>query len=667
MAMLEGNCPACGAPISFKSGSSIVVVCEYCHSVVARSDRALEDLGKVAELMETNSPLDVGLRGTYRGVGFELTGRAQLGHEMGGVWDEWYATFQNGWLGWLAEAQGRFYMTFLQQIENPKAIPPFGRLLLGQQVAGLPSQVPLIAAETGRARALGAKGEIPYKLTPGERNFYADLSGAGGVFGTLDYGEYPPAFFLGQEVNLAELGITATGKEPEREARRVAAAHLNCPHCGGGLQLRAPDMAERITCPNCSSLLDVNQGQLKYLKTLERGQFEPLIPIGAIGVFEGGQQLTIIGFVARSVEIDGTRYFWTEYLLYHPQIGFRWLVNSDNHWNFVEAVPPGEVVEFDKTALCRGKTFKIFQVADARVEYVAGEFYWKVEVEEMVSAVDYVCPPLMLSKELSILNIRTGGTEQQPEFTQTGEINWSLGTYVPVKEVEKAFGASNLPKPSNVAPNQPFLHKSIYKYWLVLLPVLLVIGFVMTMVGGTSQRVMSNTYQFPALPNADGTQVIFSDQFELRARRNITITAQASGIDNTWLYMEGDLINDDTGLVQSFPVSVEYYHGVDDGESWSEGKSSNDSTVSALPAGKYTMRLEAQWEKFQQPMPVVVTVEQGTTRGVNFIIALVVISIIPIFVIIWQIVFESRRWSESSFGGSSSSDDSDSGSDFDTD
>jgi hypothetical protein len=235
-----------------------------------------------------------------------------------------------------------------------------------------------------------------------------------------------------------------------------------------------------------------------------------------------------------------------------------------------------------------------------------------------------------------------------------------LGTYFPVKEVEKAFGASNLPTPNNVAPNQPFLHKSIYKYWLMLLPILLVIGLVMTIIGGTSQRVTSNSYTFPVLPNADGTQVIFSDQFELRGRRNIKVTAQASEVDNTWLYMEGDLINDDTGLVQSFPLSVEYYHGVEDGESWSEGKPSDDSTVSAMPAGKYTMRLEAQWEKWQQPMPVVVTVEQGTTRGVNFIIALLVISIIPIFIVIWQITFESRRWSESSFGPSSNSDDSDS-------
>ncbi len=660
MARLEGNCPACGAPVMFKSGASIVVVCEYCHSIVARTDRALEDLGKVAELMDTNSPLEVGVRGSYNGVPFQLTGRAQLGHEMGGVWDEWYATFENGWLGWLAEAQGRFYMTFEQPIQDPRAVPPFGRLVLGQQIYGLPSSAPPVVAETGRARALGAKGEIPYKLTPGEANFYADLSAAGGGFATLDYGEFPPRLFIGQEVTLAQLGITATGREQEREARRVSAAHLNCPNCGGGLQMHAPDLAERVTCPNCSSLLDVNQGKLKFLKTLNRGQFEPLIPIGAIGVFEGGLQLTVIGFVARSVEIEGTRYFWTEYLLYHPQVGFRWLVNSDNHWNFVESVPPGEVTEFEKIAQCRGKSFKIFQDAEARVEYVAGEFYWKVEIEERVRAVDYVAPPLMLSKEVSFLNIRTGGTDSQPEFTQLGEINWSLGKYVPVKEVEKAFGAKDFPRPSSVAPNQPFLHKAVYKYWLILLPVLLIIGLIATIAGGSSERVMSTSYTLPALPNADGTQIVFTDQFELRSRRNIRITAQSTGIDNTWLYMEGDLINDETGLVQSFPISVEYYHGVDEGESWTEGSTSGDDTVSAMPAGKYTMRLEAQWEKWQQPMPITVIVEQGTTRGVNFILALIVISIIPVFVMIWHIVFESRRWSESMFGGSSSSDSDDS-------
>jgi hypothetical protein len=59
------NCPACGGPIEFTIGSSIVVVCDHCRSVVARTDRALEDLGKVAALVDTGSPLRRDLPGKF--------------------------------------------------------------------------------------------------------------------------------------------------------------------------------------------------------------------------------------------------------------------------------------------------------------------------------------------------------------------------------------------------------------------------------------------------------------------------------------------------------------------------------------------------------------------------------------------------------------------------
>ena len=125
MSFLQANCPSCAAPIEFKSGSSIVVVCPFCRSAVARTDRALEDLGKVAEIMQSQSPLKVGLKGMWNNQRFELTGRAQLRHQLGGFWDEWYATFGNGWVGWLAEAQGKFYLTFYQPLPQDTQLPTF--------------------------------------------------------------------------------------------------------------------------------------------------------------------------------------------------------------------------------------------------------------------------------------------------------------------------------------------------------------------------------------------------------------------------------------------------------------------------------------------------------------------------------------------------------------
>ena len=651
MSVLVANCPSCGAPVEFKSGQSIVVICQYCRSAVARTDRELKDLGKVAELVETGSPLDVGLRGKWKDVPFELTGRAQLGHEMGGQWDEWYATFANGWLGWLAEAQGRFYITFQYPIPEGVQVPSFDQLQLGQQVPGLPWPTPLMVAETGRATALGAKGEIPYLLTPGETYYYADLSGADGAFGTLDYNQSPPLVFLGQQVTLAELGITTT-RTPEREERRVRAAQVSCPNCAGPLELRAPDKTERVTCPNCNSLLDVNQGKLQFLKALEKPWFQPVIPLGTTGEVPEGK-MTVIGAMARSVTIDGTQYFWFEYLLYNPQIGFRWLVHSDNHWNYVRAVPPGEVNELDKSVGYQGKNYRIFQDAQANVEIVLGEFYWKVETGEKARGVDYIAPPYMLSKEVSTVYVTDDGGKQK---RTTGEINWSLGTYVPVQQIEKAFSVSGLPRPSNIAPNQPYKHKWIYKYWIAFLLITLLVGFLTFVVSGSTKEVFSQTVNFAALQNEDGTQVFFSEPFQLEGRRNIKVVAE-SPVQNTWVYLEGDLINDETGVVQSFPIDISYYQGVEDGESWSEGGQTDSAYTSSMPAGRYVLRLEGQWERWQQPAVVTVKIEQNVTHGFNLLVALIVLSIIPVLMGFYHISFERRRWSESMFGGGDDDDD----------
>ena len=122
MSSLQGQCPSCGAPVAFKVGTSLVAICQYCRSVVGRGDKKLEDLGKVADVTESDSPLDLWLKGRFGGVPFDLNGRVQYAHPAGGFWDEWYAHFADDRWGWIAEAQGRFYITF-QQPEQPD-LPP---------------------------------------------------------------------------------------------------------------------------------------------------------------------------------------------------------------------------------------------------------------------------------------------------------------------------------------------------------------------------------------------------------------------------------------------------------------------------------------------------------------------------------------------------------------
>ena len=647
MSVLQASCPSCAAPIEFQSGSTIVLVCPFCRSAVARTDRGLQDLGKVAEIAESESPLKLGLKGTYKDNRFELTGRAQLRHETGGYWDEWYATFSNGWVGWLAEAQGRFYLTFYQPMPQGVSLPSFAGLQLGQFVPEIPNQTPLMVQEKGTATSVAADGEIPYKLTPNETAQYADLAGKNNAFATIDYSIDPPWVFLGQHVTLEEIGL-GDARLVQREAKRVSTAAMGCPNCGGPLDLVAPDKAERVTCPNCKSLLDVNQGNLTYLHALNPPPSQPdfVLKVGAEGKFADEKKYKIIGAVVRSVTVDGIKYFWHEYLLYNPMIGFRWLIHSDNHWNFVEPVNAAEIGQTSvftagATVDYNGRKYKIFQDAPAVVEYVQGEFYWRVEQGETVQATDYVSAPYMLSREAT-----------------AGEMNWSSSIYMTNAEVEKAFSVTGLPKPWSVAPNQPFTGSFYYTWGLLPIIGLLLVAAIMIPLAGLTNTVLSQDIVLPPMTNQTAAQTAFSQPFDIKPNRNIKITASAP-VSNSFAELDVDLINDQSQEVESVNIPIEYYFGSDSDGAWSEGGKEQDATLSSLPGGKYTLRVEGTWQDWQKTMPVTVKVEQNVNRGVNFCCAFVVLLLVPFFGIIRKWSFESRKWKDSMFNTSSTGDSDD--------
>jgi hypothetical protein len=458
----------------------------------------------------------------------------------------------------------------------------------------------------------------------------------------------PPWVFIGNQVTLADLGL-ADARPAEREARRATTAAMGCPNCGGPLVLIAPDKAERVTCPNCNSLLDVNQGNLSWFKTLNPPPNAPpfVMQVGMEGTFSGDVKFKIIGAVVRRVTIEGITYYWHEYLLYNPSIGFRWLVHSDNHWNFVEPVNPADVTQTGifatgATVSYNGQNFKIFQDANAVVEYVQGEFYWRVEQGETVRAADYVKAPLMLSME-----------------STANEVNWSAGVYMSNAEIEKAFGVTDLPKPWGVAPNQPFTGSFYYTWGLLPLIGLLFVAAVMIPLTGLTNTVLSEQITLPPMANATAAQTSFSQPFDIRANRNVRITASAP-VSNSFADLDIDLVNDQSQDVESVNVPIEYYSGVEDGESWSEGGTTQDATLSSLPSGKYTLRVEGSWQNWQQPMPVTVKVEQNINRGVNFCCAFVALLLVPLFGLIRKWSFESSRWKDSMFSTSGDSgDDSD--------
>ncbi len=432
-------CPACGGPVEFQVASALVTICEFCQSAVARADRKIEDHGKVAELVQTSSPLRRGVTGHFNKKRFCVVGRVQYSHPAGGVWDEWYLAFPGDRWGWLAEAQGKRYLMFQRQLSSTVRLPPFDDLQVGRTVRLGSSE--FTVTEKGVAKNGAAEGDIPWDFRPGGEHRFVDLSGPDGTFATFEYGEKPKAY-VGKEVSLEDLELDVDHSQIEEAHVSVAALQLNCPKCAGPLTLHAPDQAERVTCQNCNSMLDASDGKLAYFSTLKNAERLPiLIPLGSQGNLDGNEY-TVIGFLRRFALYAGQTYPWSEYLLYNPEVGFRWLVHNDRHWSFVRPVPIHEARRSTNHVFYLDKRFRVYDRGTAYVRSVMGEFYWRVSVGDQVRTSDYIAPPHMLSYEFS-------------ETNDSEEVNVSLGTYMTTDEIEKTFGVSGLLRPWGVGVIQP--------------------------------------------------------------------------------------------------------------------------------------------------------------------------------------------------------------------
>jgi hypothetical protein len=465
-------CPSCGGPVEFRISTSMVTVCPFCNCVVARGDKSVKDHGRVADLIETWSPVALGSTGAFHHKRFEVIGRVQYRHPAGGVWDEWYLSFSNGLMGWLAEAQGKQYLTFEKKLKSDISLPAHDALTPGQQIV-LGRHGAFTVGEVGVATTSSAQGEIPWSFVPDRPHRFVDLYTEKGGFATLAFGTTPVRLFLGQEVSLAEIGLAEggwTGGDPEDAIRRVAALSLNCPQCGGALELKAPDQTQRVGCPHCNSLLGCDHGRLEYLQTLNSRRVKPEIPLGAVGKINN-VEYTVIGFMERFAVWQGTTFPWTEYLLYNAGSGFRWLVCNKRHWSFVEPVPPHEATENSKLARYNGRAYKLYDRGTAHVRYVVGEFYWKVSVGDTVETADFISPPEMLSFEVT-----SDGNNK--------ELNVSRGTYIATEVLQDAFQLKSLAKPFGVGTIQPRPNSGgVYPLWLLF-------GIAMLIIYFTLDRVM---------------------------------------------------------------------------------------------------------------------------------------------------------------------------------
>lgn len=192
--MQQYNCPNCGAPLVFHSSVSVHTTCAFCRSMVVRHDMNLETIGQVAELLDDMSPFQVGTRGTYKGQNFMLVGRIKVLYDKG-TWSEWYAYFDDGREGWLAEAQGNYMMTYgadASRIQFEGAIKPLAEAKIDQTL--------FFVEDVKEVTYAASEGELPQIFKPKEQVTSVDLRSENGVFASMTIKGDGRHLFIGEYV-----------------------------------------------------------------------------------------------------------------------------------------------------------------------------------------------------------------------------------------------------------------------------------------------------------------------------------------------------------------------------------------------------------------------------------------------------------------------------------
>jgi len=418
--MQKVSCPSCGGEVSFRSSASVMAVCEYCQSTLLKDADSVRNIGKMSDVLEDFSPLQITTSGVYQGRNFSLVGRIQLRYDAG-MWNEWYALFDDGSAGWLSDASGQYVFTINEALDGDN--PAFEGIRPGMPLRHRGAT--FFASDVRTAQCVGGEGELPIRVGSGWQAKVADFRG-GHRFLTLDYSDSAtPQLYAGQAVTLEGLRCQLLrdddGVEQSANRFRGKLQALDCPSCGSSIKY-VKGMASHLLCPSCHAQVDCSTDKVQVLrKADELSEITTSVGLGDAATINGSKY-EVIGLMQCGTTYDSESWTWVEYLLFNANKGFVWLVESSEGWDSVAVLNEWPSYAGGDISLS-GDSYAKSDEYEAHVLYAAGAFNWRVSVGDRNHVIEY----------------KRGGRTLTSE-SNANEIVWSAGRRVQPAQIAQWFG-----------------------------------------------------------------------------------------------------------------------------------------------------------------------------------------------------------------------------------
>jgi len=539
------------------------------------------------------SSLAVGAMGRVRGRKTSVLGRIRCEHERG-AWDEWYLVDGRDNPVWLIEEEGTF--TLETPIENRL---PDGLIegSIGDSFTYMGASYQIV--ETGSATVKGGEGQLLKSFTPGEKFRYVDLTQ---VYGngrlTVEVFDGEVHGFIGQTLRSTQLDFPKVwGHGENREVGQT----VSCGGCGGNIDVRPlPQPVKTVSCKYCGRIQSLDKDGARLGKNEPRKDLH--LMIGAKGTLKGRSYEVVGRMVYEELELDEGKWVFPstvcwEYLLLDTDGGFASVEVTDEG---VCLVRKAEVYPNADYMMClswgegyswNSRNYRMYERGRSKLIYVDGALPWVAKLDDETQFMDFIDMPSIFKDEVP----ERLSLEWSKAIEEGGEIEVFVAKDLDPTTLANAFSDSIHPvvssrvlRPHRVSPETA----RFGLMWLGLGLVFVLMSLIASARLGTALTAVTvDTSSMPASA--------LSPPFSVEDNGLIRVAVDTSA-NNSWLWAEVDLVDAESKASLGFVAKeISYFHGVEGGESWSEGSRRWRGVYKVPKGGQYRLRLEVSEARYK--------------------------------------------------------------------
>ncbi len=352
---------------------------------------------------------------------------------------------------------------------------------------------------------------------------------------------------------------------------------LKCGNCGASLSI-ANEHTELVVCDYCGSHLDVGAEEQKVLGVGGGQRWEFPLSLGT-KYRHKTVEYEVIARLAWIEDNDPTE-LTRQYLLHNPVHGTLWLSEYHGHWDLSwrsHVMPKteafgrqrGDTIETydNRRWVCQGSgTYEL--------AYVDGALPWLAQVGDRQQYAEFV---------------EASGARERYEVERSGsEVEYGRGTALDPRQVEAATGVRDLPAAGVVDENAALKARGFKRLTMIALIVLLINGVACMVTKLSGSTVLDQQFAPDELIGE-----VFSQPFEIANPGDLVRVKLRAPLNNSWMAVNLALVEGEDVVLHTADADMQYYHGVDGGESWSEGSRSKAVDFKVAEAGTYRLLIQA--------------------------------------------------------------------------